>query len=145
MASPSAMVITKLSAGRAVSCWAAAAGMTSRANTSSAPVIWLTSAAAHPSRSRKTVDTSRSGTPLARATSGSTVAKNSGRAIPASAASAAAATISKVVTWLSEMPRNVPNSRLVRPFRNPPYRLTNRAPQANANACTVPMTADSEL
>ena len=42
----------KLMAGRAVSCWAVAAGITRRANTSNAPVIWLTSAAAHPSRTR---------------------------------------------------------------------------------------------
>ena len=44
------------------------------------------------------------------------------------------------------MPRNDPNSRLVSsPLRKPPYKLANSAPQASANAWTVPMTADSLL
>ena len=126
-------------------CCAVAAGITSSAKTSSAPVIWLTSAAAQPSRTRKTVLSSRTGTPRAAATSGSTVAKNNGRAISASTAIAAAATASRTRTWLAEMPRKEPNSRPVSPLRKPPYRLTNRAPQASANACTVPMMADSLL
>ena len=53
------------SIGRAVSRWAVAAGMTSRANTSRAPVIWLASAAAKPSRTQEHHDTTRTGTPRA--------------------------------------------------------------------------------
>ena len=50
-------------------------------------MIWLTSAAAQPSSSRKATDSPRTGTPRAEATSGSTVAKNSGRAMAARTAS----------------------------------------------------------
>ena len=55
-ASPTATASTRLSPGRAVKVWVAAAGSTSRANTSSEPVIWLVSAAATPSRTRNTTD-----------------------------------------------------------------------------------------
>ena len=49
--------------GSTVSRWAAAAGITSSAKTSSAPVSWLTSAVVTASSSRKTVDSRRVGTP----------------------------------------------------------------------------------
>ena len=108
-------------------------------------MIWLTSAAVHPSRTRNATDRARTGTRRAAATSASTVAKNSGRAIAASTTSTTTATTARTTTWPSEMPRNVPNSRPVRLSRKPPYRLTNSTPQARAKAWTVPMTADSWL
>ena len=52
---------SRLAAGRAVISWAVAGGRTSSANTSSAPVIWLTSAAVAPSSSRNTVSSTRTG------------------------------------------------------------------------------------
>ncbi len=43
------------------------------------------------------------------------------------------------------MPRKLPNSSEFTPSRSPWYRVTNKNPHANANACTVPTTADSSL
>ena len=61
------------------------------------------------------------------------------------ATSTTPATTTRAITWPSDTPRNEPNSRPVMLSRNPPYRLTNRAPAARAKAWTVPITADSWL
>src|SRR5262249_32272212 len=79
VSSPNATERTMLRTGRAVISCAVAGGSTSRAKTSSAPVIWPASAAAAPSSRRNTVSSARDGTPLARATSVSTDANSSGR------------------------------------------------------------------
>ena len=91
------------------------------------------------------MDSPRTGTPRAWATSGSIDANNSGRAMTARIATATTATTSSTSTCSVVMPRKLPNSRAFAPLRNPPYRLTNRNPQASANAWTVPVTADSSL
>ena len=131
------------SAGRAVSRAAVAAGATSRANTSRLPVTWLAPAAATARRTRKPAATRRTGIPRARATAGSTELNSRGRARNVRTARQKTPAISRVVTWSSETPMMVPNSRLFKPDRKPLYRLTNRNPHAKAKACTVPMTADS--
>ena len=74
----------RLSAGRAVRRCAVAAGMTSRANTSRAPVIWVVAAAARPSSTRKAPPSSRTGTPWTAATAGSIEANSRGRPTSAS-------------------------------------------------------------
>src|SRR5437868_1413328 len=86
---------------------AVAAGVTSSAKTSSAPVIWLVSATERPSTSRKPRPTSRTGTPPARAMSGSTEAKSNGRAASATTRSATAATTRRTSTCELVMPANV--------------------------------------
>ena len=149
MPSPSQVTATAISTdssrpgpGRAVSWLAAAAGVTSRANTSRLPVIWLAPAAARPSSTRKAVPTSRTGTPRARATSASMLENSSGRPSTASASRQPAPATSNASTWPSDTPVMLPNSSPVRPLRNPWYSVTNRNPQASANACTVPTTAE---
>src|SRR5581483_6346377 len=77
--------------GRLVIVCAVAAGRTSNASTSSAPVIVLASAAARPRTIANPVDTTRFGTPAASATSGSIETNSSGRAASATSASATAA------------------------------------------------------
>ena len=105
MASPSQVTTTAIAtdnstprAGRAVSRDAAAAGATSRANTSRLPVTWLAPAAATPSSTRNAVESRRTGKPRARATSGSTVAKSSGRAMAASTARQGSPTTASTMT-----------------------------------------------
>ena len=102
----------RLRAGRAVITWAVAAGRTSRANTSSDPVIWLVSAAATPSSTRNTTDRACTGTPRLCAVSGSTVANSRGRPMAASTARATVATAASTTTWVTVMPRKLPNRRL---------------------------------
>ncbi len=109
----------RLRAGRALSTWAVAAGRTSRANTSSEPVIWLVSAAATPNSTRNTTDRARTGTPRLCAVSGSTVANSSGRPMVASTTRATAATPASTATWVTVMPRKLPNSRLSTPLTLP--------------------------
>src|SRR5699024_1568841 len=66
-------------AGEAVRWEAAAAGVISSESTSSAPTICTPIAAAMPTSTAKIIDTSRIGTPRAAATSGSTLANQTGR------------------------------------------------------------------
>src|SRR4051795_10052089 len=78
---------TGASTGEAVTRNAAAAGVTSRESTSSAPTTWTASETASPSSKVKTIDKGPARTPRAAATSGSALANISGRqmtAIPAS-------------------------------------------------------------
>ncbi len=63
----------------AVTRMAAAAGVTSKDSTSSAPTICTDMATARPSTTMKIGDSARTGTPLAAAISGSTVANINGR------------------------------------------------------------------
>ncbi len=106
-------------AGRDVSCCAVAAGVTSSANTRSAPVIWLVSATDSPSTSRNAVPSNPTGTPAARATSASTDAKNNGRAAATTKTTAADATTSNTTTWPVVMPRKVPKRSESRPLSTP--------------------------
>ena len=55
----------------------------------------------------------------------------------------AAAMAARSATWLLVMPRKLPNSRAVVPFRNPWYSATNSSPQASVKAWTMPVSADS--
>src|SRR5438128_1747616 len=98
------------SAGLEVIWCAVAAGVTSSAKTSSAPVIWLVSATESPSTSRKPKPSRLTGRPAARATSASTEAKKSGRAAAATRTTAAAATASSTVTCRLVMPGNETSS-----------------------------------
>ena len=98
---------------------AVAGGSTRRANTKSDPVIWLASAAAIPRSSRKATASDRTGTPVAAATSGSTLANSSGRAIKPRATSAGTATASSDRTCPFVIPKKLPKSRFVRPLRLP--------------------------
>ncbi len=63
---------------------AAAAGVTRSESTSSAPTIWMETAVPSPSRIMNTMESRRTGTPRAAATSGSTLANISGRQTTAS-------------------------------------------------------------
>ena len=108
-------------------------------------MIWLLAAAPTPSSTRNALDIDRTGTPRAAATSESTDANRSGRAISPSTARAAPEKTASRRTWSVVMPRKLPNSSVLMPLRLPRYRDTKRNPQANAKACTVPMAADSSL
>ena len=65
--------------GRAVSMIAVAAGVTTRANSSRVPTAWTAIVTARPSSAMKITDSTRTGTPLASATSALTDANSSGR------------------------------------------------------------------
>ncbi|MCY1236551.1 hypothetical protein D9M72_492090 [compost metagenome] len=73
------------SGGDEVTRSAAAAGVISRASTRSAPTTWMDSATLIPSSTIKPMPSVRTGTPRASATSGSTLAKVSGRQMATSA------------------------------------------------------------
>lgn len=82
-------------------------------------MIWLASAVAAPSSTRKTTARARTGTPRATATSGSTEASSSGRPMHASTLSASAPTTASTVIWAVVIPRKLPNSRELTPPRKP--------------------------
>ena len=96
---------------RAVISCAVAAGATSSANTSSAPVICAVAATVSPSASMNASETRRTGTPLARATGSSTEANSSGRPTTAKNPNATTQTIASVSTCPRVIPRKSPNSR----------------------------------
>ena len=80
IASPNTTASAKLEPGRAVSTCAVAAGTTSSANTSSAPVIWLGLGHRDAEHDEEDDDSSRDAARrAAAATSGSTEANSSGR------------------------------------------------------------------
>ena len=117
--SPKATLRAMLSTGRAVNACAVAAGSTSRAKMSRAPVIWLASAAATPSNTRKAIESARTPTPRASATSASTDANSRGRPITPRMARAATLTARRTATRSAVTPRKVPKSRLLIPLRLP--------------------------
>jgi hypothetical protein len=106
-------------------------------------VIWLVAATASPRISRNATSRIATGTPLARATSRSSVENNSGRAPKASTASVATATISSVSTWPVVTPRNVPNRSVSVPPSTDLLSDRNRNPAARPVAWTVAVTAFS--
>ena len=85
--------------GEAVTCIAAAAGVISRASTSSEPTTCTDSATAIPSTTMKTSERKRIGTPFARATSGSREAKLRGLHTIISRAIMTTAPIIMVFSW----------------------------------------------
>lgn len=82
-------------------------------------MIWLTSATATASSSRKPPASSRTGTPRAAAASGSRLAKSNGRAVTARMASTRTAATARTYTWLRLIPRKLPKSRAFSPPRKP--------------------------
>ncbi len=129
-----------------VSCWAAAAGMTSRANTSRAPVIWLTSAAVHPSTTR---NSHRQGAgrarPGRRRRRRSTVANSRGRPTTARTARTTTATTTRATTWPSDTPEERAEQQSGDAVEEAAVEADEQRTVARANAWTVPMTADSWL
>ena len=89
-------------------------------------MIWLTSAAARPSRTRKAADSRRTGTPRAAATSGSTEANSSGRRHGGEGDESAGGDDQQRDHLPDVMPRKLPNSSALAPLRKPPYSVTNR-------------------
>src|SRR5690348_934660 len=80
---------TGTSTGEAVTRMAAAAGVHTIDNTSSAPTTWIDIATVNPSTSMNAGDSSRTGTPRAAAASGSVLANTSGRHMTSSASTTA--------------------------------------------------------
>ena len=106
--------------GDAVTRIAAAAGVTSNESTSSAPTIWIDTAVASPSMIMKAIEMAVTGSPFARATSASTLAKLSGRQTTNSPAITTAEMITSMSSWgLSTdtiWPVSSPNLLALRPL-----------------------------
>src|SRR5664280_785319 len=98
--------------GSGVSLRAAAAGAARRPKSSSAPTIWLASAAVAPTRARNSAPRARTGTPAAAATAESMLAYSSGRAMVdmATTRTAATATVAHMAEVL--IPKMLPNRTL---------------------------------
>ncbi len=90
---------TTSTTGEDVTRSAAAAGVMSNASTRSAPTTWMDSATLTPSRTIKISARVRTGTPRASASSGSRLAKLSGRQMATSAAMTTTAAPARTCSW----------------------------------------------
>ena len=127
--------------GRTVILLAAAVGVMSRESTSRAPTSWTAMAVVRPSSTMKRMDRVRIGTPRARATSGSTEAKNNGRQMNARTAVTSAATAARVVIWVDSIATICPASRPNLLDDRPSYRLRKSIPIPNPNGNMTPIEA----